>query len=117
MSGLAARAHGLDVLDGVYNVFDDADGFLAECRQAAEMGMDGKTLVHPVQVAPANEIFAPSPEAVAYARKVIAAFSEPENLGRGVINLDGEMVERLHAEMAERTVALVDAIEALESTP
>ena len=110
MAVLAARAHGLDILDGVYNAFDDSEGFIAECRQAAQMGMDGKTLIHPVQIAPANEAFAPSPDEVGRARRIIAAFARHENRGRAVISLDGEMVERLHAEVAARTVAIADAI-------
>ena len=110
MVALSARAYGLVVLDGVYNAFDDTDGFEAECRQAAEMGMDGKTLIHPTQIAAANALFAPSDSEIARAREVIAAFALPENKSRGVINLNGEMVERLHAEMAERVVAIADAI-------
>ncbi|MBV9077515.1 MAG: CoA ester lyase [Methylobacteriaceae bacterium] len=108
----AARAHGLDVLDGVYNDLSDADGFRAECEQGRDLGFDGKTLIHPNQVASANEVFAPTPAEVETARKILAAFARPENADRGVISLDGRMVERLHAEMAARTVALADAIEA-----
>ncbi len=106
----AARAHGLDVLDGVYNDLNDADGFLAECGQGRDLGMDGKTLIHPNQVAPANEVFAPAAAEVMAARAIIAAFERPENQGRGVISLDGRMVERMHADMASRTVALAAAI-------
>ncbi|NND49769.1 MAG: CoA ester lyase [Rhizobiales bacterium] len=109
---LSARAYGLAVLDGVYNAFEDTSGYEAECRQAADMGMDGKTLIHPAQIAAANEVFAPSPDEVAKARRLIAAFALPENRDRGVINLEGEMVERLHGEMAERIVAIADAIAA-----
>ena len=108
----AGRAHGLDVLDGVYNDLKDAEGFRAECEQGRDLGMDGKTLIHPDQIATANEIFAPPPSEVETARAIIAAFALPENKGRGVISLNGRMVERLHAEMAERTVALAEAIEA-----
>ena len=108
----AARAHGLDVLDGVYNDLSDMDGFAAECRQGRDLGFDGKTLIHPSQIAPANDIFAPAPDEVEAARKLIAAFDLPENAGRGVLSLDGRMVERLHADMARRTVALADAIAA-----
>ncbi len=108
----AARAHGLDVLDGVFNDLGDAAGFRAECEQGRDLGFDGKTLIHPGQVAAANEAFAPAPAEVAAARAVLAAFERPENAGRGVISLDGRMVERLHAEMAARTVALADAIAA-----
>jgi citrate lyase subunit beta/citryl-CoA lyase len=108
----AARANGLSILDGVYNDFRDADGFAAECAQGAALGMDGKTLIHPSQVAPANEIFAPAPAEVAWAREVIAAFARPENQGRGVIELDGRMVELMHLETAQRTAAIAAAIEA-----
>ena len=108
----AGRAHGLDVLDGVYNDLKDAEGFRAECEQGRDLGMDGKTLIHPDQIATANEIFAPPPSEVETARAIIAAFALPENKGRGVISLNGRMVERLHAEMAERTVVLAEAIEA-----
>ena len=111
---LAARAYGLDVLDGVFNTFTDADGFEAECRQAAQLGMDGKTLIHAAQIAAANAIFAPSAGEVARARAIIAAFDRPENRDLGVIGLDGEMVERLHCEMAARTVAIADAIAATD---
>jgi citrate lyase subunit beta/citryl-CoA lyase len=106
----AARAHGLDVLDGVYNDLSDAEGFRAESEQGRDLGMDGKTLIHPNQVAVANEVFAPAEMEVAAARKIIAAFEQPENKGRGVISLDGRMVERMHADMAARTVALAEAI-------
>ncbi len=106
----AARAYGLDVLDGVYNDFKDADGFARECEHARALGFDGKTLIHPDQVAPANAAFAPREAEVAWARKIIAAFQQPENTGKGVITVDGRMVELLHAEMARRTVAIADAI-------
>jgi citrate lyase subunit beta/citryl-CoA lyase len=106
----AARAYGLDVLDGVYNDFKDADGFARECAHARALGFDGKTLIHPDQVAPANAAFAPREAEVAWARKIIAAFQQPENTGKGVITVDGRMVELLHAEMARRTVAIADAI-------
>jgi citrate lyase subunit beta/citryl-CoA lyase len=107
----AARAYGLDVLDGVYNDFKDADGFARECEHARALGFDGKTLIHPDQVAPANAAFAPREAEVAWARKIIAAFQQPENTGKGVITVDGRMVELLHAEMARRTVAIADAIQ------
>src|SRR3984957_19765631 len=107
----AARAYGLDILDGVYNDLGDEKGFTEECRQAVDLGFDGKTLIHPKQIAPCNEAFSPSPEEVATARKMIAAFDLPENENKGVIQIDGRMVERLHAEMARRTVAIADAIE------
>ena len=105
----AARAYGLDILDGVYNDLGNAEGFAEECRQARDLGFDGKTLIHPRQIEPCNEAFSPSPEEVAMARKMIAAFELPENENKGVIQIDGRMVERLHAEMARRTVAIADA--------
>jgi citrate lyase subunit beta/citryl-CoA lyase len=106
----AARAYGLDILDGVYNELGNAEGFAAECRQARDLGFDGKTLIHPQQIAPCNEAFSPAAEEVAWARKIIAAFDLPENDNKGVIQIDGRMVERLHADMARRTVAIADAI-------
>jgi citrate lyase subunit beta/citryl-CoA lyase len=106
----AARAYGLDVLDGVYNAFKDMDGYRRECLQGRALGFDGKTLIHPEQVAIANEVFAPNDEEVAFAHKIIAAFELPENAGQGVITVDGRMIELLHAEMARRTVAIADAI-------
>jgi citrate lyase subunit beta/citryl-CoA lyase len=106
----AARANGLDIIDGVYNALQDEAGYLAECAQARDMGFDGKTLIHPSQVAGANAAFAPSAQEVADARAIIAAFSLPENAGKGAIQLNGRMVELLHAEMAARTVALAEAI-------
>ncbi len=106
----AARAYGLDILDGVYNELGNAEGFAAECRQAHDLGFDGKTLIHPQQIAPCNAAFSPSEEEVAWARKIIAAFDQPENANKGVIQIDGRMVERLHADMARRTVAIADAI-------
>jgi citrate lyase subunit beta/citryl-CoA lyase len=106
----AARAYGLDILDGVYNDLSNAEGFAAECRQASDLGFDGKTLIHPRQIEPCNAAFSPSPEEVEAARKMIAAFDLPENENKGVIQIDGRMVERLHADMARRTVAIADAI-------
>jgi citrate lyase subunit beta / citryl-CoA lyase len=112
----AARAYGLDILDGVYNDLSDEKGFVEECRQAVDLGFDGKTLIHPKQIAPCNDTFSPTPEEVAAARKMIAAFDLPENENKGVIQIDGRMVERLHAEMARRTVAIADAIEKQQSS-
>jgi citrate lyase subunit beta / citryl-CoA lyase len=106
----AARAFGIDILDGVYNDIADAEGFAAECAQAHQLGFDGKTLIHPQQIAPCNAAFSPTEEEVAFARKIIAAFALPENKGKGAIQVDGRMVEILHAEMARRTVAIADAI-------
>ncbi len=106
----AARIHGIEILDGVYNDIGNADGFAAECRQGVELGFDGKTLIHPSQIEPCNKAFSPSAEDVAQARKVIAAFDLPENKAKGVVSIDGRMVERLHADMARRTVAIAGAI-------
>jgi len=108
----AARIYGIDILDGVYNDIGNADGFELECRQGVELGFDGKTLIHPNQIAPCNAAFSPSPEEVALARKMIAAFDLPENKTKGVVSIDGRMVERLHADMARRTVAIAEAIAA-----
>jgi citrate lyase subunit beta/citryl-CoA lyase len=113
LSVLAARANNLAVIDGVYNDIQNSDGFVSTCRQARSFGFDGKTLIHPTQVEPCNEIFAPSPEDVISARELIRAFELPENKGKGAIKHDGRMVELLHAEIARRTVALADAIDAL----
>jgi len=109
---LAARAHDIDILDGVYNDIKDEAGFRAECEQARDLGFDGKTVIHPAQVGPANALFAPDEVELTRARAVIAAFALPENAGKGAIQLDGRMVELLHAEMARRTVALAEAIAA-----
>lgn len=109
---LAARAHGLDILDGVWNDIADAQGFERECAQGRDLGFDGKTLVHPSQIEPANRAFGPDEAELAQARAIVAAFARPENAGAGVIALDGRMVERLHARMAERVVALAEAIAA-----
>ena len=114
LSVAAARAHGLAAIDGVFNDIQDADGFAQSCRQARSFGFDGKTLIHPSQVEPCNAVFAPSAEEVAAARQVIAAFDLPENKDKGAIKLDGRMVELLHAEIARRTVALAEAIEAMQ---
>jgi citrate lyase subunit beta / citryl-CoA lyase len=113
LSVLAARAHDLAIIDGVYNDIENAQGFAASCAQGKSFGFDGKTLIHPSQIDTANTVFGPSPEEVSRARKIIAAFDLPENSDKGAIKLDGQMVERLHAESAKRTVALADAIAAL----
>lgn len=109
---LAARAYGIDIVDGVYNDIKNEDGFAAECEQGRDLGFDGKTLIHPAQVAAANRIFAPDADELARAQAIISAFSLPENADKGAIQLDGRMVERLHAEMAKRVVALSEAIAA-----
>ena len=110
---LATRAHGLEILDGPYSDFSNVDGFGQECTQARDLGFDGKTLIHPGQIEACNAIFTPPAEEVAHARKIIAAFELPENASRGAIQLDGQMVERLHADMARRTIAIADAIAAM----
>ena len=107
----AARIYGIDILDGVYNDIGNADGFAKECAQAVELGFDGKTLIHPNQIEPCNAGFSPSADEVAWARKMIAAFELPENRDKGVVSIDGRMVERLHADIARRTVAIAEAIE------
>lgn len=107
---LAARAGGLDMIDGVSNDFRDLDGFARQCAEAAAMGFDGKTLIHPAQIEAANRAFAPTPEAVAEARLVVEAFAQPGNAGKGVIALNGRMVERLHLAQAEKLLAKVAAI-------
>ena len=112
---IAARAYGLVALDGVYNDIKNEAGFAAVCEQGRDMGFDGKTLIHPSQVGPCNAIFSPDPETVAFARKTIEAFELPENKGKGVLKVDGRMVEILHAEIAKRTVAIADAIAEIEA--
>lgn len=112
----AARAYGLDVLDGVYNNFKDLDGFRRECLHGRALGFDGKTLIHPDQVAIANEVLAPPEAEVAFARRIIAAFDRPENKDKGVITVEGRMVELMHAEMARRTVAIAEAIYAMRAS-
>jgi len=114
ISVAAARAYGLSVIDGVYNDIQNADGFLDSCKQARSFGFDGKTLIHPSQIGPCNDVFAPSAAEVDAAKKIIAAFDLPENKGKGAIALDGRMVELLHAEIAQQTVAMADAIAALQ---
>ncbi|WP_375414871.1 HpcH/HpaI aldolase/citrate lyase family protein [uncultured Bradyrhizobium sp.] len=110
---LATRLHGLEILDGPYSDFSNVDGFAQECAQGRDLGFDGKTLIHPGQIEVCNAIFTPPAEEVAHARRVIAAFQRPENASRGAIQLDGQMVERLHADMAKRTIAIADAIAAM----
>jgi citrate lyase beta subunit len=112
---LAARAHGLTILDGVYNDIQDAEGFRAVCQQGLEMGFDGKTLIHPTQVEPCNEIFAPSAAELAQAEKIVAAFRAAQAAGKGVVTVDGRMIENLHVEQAERALALAAAIKELQA--
>ncbi|MFP5218778.1 MAG: HpcH/HpaI aldolase/citrate lyase family protein [Actinomycetes bacterium] len=112
---LAAREAGVAIVDGVYNDVKDLEGFEAECRQGAEMGFDGKTLVHPTQVDVANRVWAPTDAEVEHARKVVDAFAEAEREGKGVVTVDGRMVENLHRDNALRVLAVADAIAALGS--
>ncbi|MDH7798426.1 MULTISPECIES: CoA ester lyase [unclassified Beijerinckia] len=107
---LAARAYGLAILDSVRNDFSDADGLRGECAAARALGFDGKTLIHPNQIAIANEIFAPSAAEITEASAIVAAFAAPEAANLGAVSVNGRMVERLHAEIATRTLALAGAI-------
>ena len=109
---VAARAHGLDIIDGTYNAIGDEAGLATECRQAKAFGFDGKTLIHPGQLATANRVFAPAADEIDAARRIVTAFALPENRGRGAIAVDGRMVERLHAQAAARLLAVADAIAA-----
>ena len=112
---LAARAHGLTILDGVYNDIKDAEGFREVCKQGLEMGFDGKTLIHPSQVEPCNEIFAPSAAELEMAGKIVTAFKAAQAEGKGVATVDGRMIENLHVEQAERALALAAAIKELQA--
>ena len=112
---LAARAVGLAILDGVHLDLADDEGFAHACRQGKELGFDGKTLIHPKTIAKANEVFAPSPDEVAWSRRVIAAHVAASKEGKGVVLVDGKLIENLHVENARRLVALAETIAALES--
>jgi len=109
---LAARAARIAILDGVYLDLNDHEGFVDSCRQGAELGFDGKTLIHPKQLAPANEVFAPSEEELRLSRRIIDAYAEAEAQGKGVVLVDGKLIERLHVDHAKRVVALAKAISA-----
>jgi citrate lyase subunit beta/citryl-CoA lyase len=111
---LAARAHGLAALDGVHLDLADEAGFAAACAQGRALGFDGKTLIHPKQIAPANAAFAPPPEEVAQARKIIAAHQAALAAGKGIAVVDGRLIENLHVEAAHRMVALAEAIAELD---
>jgi citrate lyase subunit beta / citryl-CoA lyase len=113
---LAARAHGLAALDGVHLDLVDDEGFAFACRQGRELGFDGKTLIHPKQIEPANAAFAPSAEEVAWSRRVIAAHAEAEERGAGVVLVDGRLVENLHVADARRVVAIADAITEIDAS-
>ncbi|MBZ9937371.1 CoA ester lyase [Mesorhizobium sp. BR1-1-16] len=108
----AGRAGGLDVIDGVFNDLTDMAAFEAECRQARDCGFDGKSLIHPRQIAGANSIFAPDLAAIAEARRIAGLFDEPRHRGLGVVAFEGRMVERLHAEAGKRLLARLEAIQA-----
>ena len=110
---LSARAAGVAILDGVYNDIKDESGFKDVCVQGAEMGFDGKTLIHPNQVAPTNEIFSPSLDELDFHRRIIEEFEAAEKDGRGVLTVDGKMIENLHVDEARRALAVADAIAAL----
>lgn len=112
---LAARAFARAILDGVHLDLADDEGFAYACRQGKELGFDGKTLIHPKTIAKANEVFAPSPEEVAWSRRIIAAHAAARKEGKGVVLVDGKLIENLHVENARRLVALAEAITALES--
>lgn len=112
---LAARAHGLAILDGVHLDLNDDEGFAAQCRQGRALGFDGKTLIHPKTVAAANEIFGPSAAEIEQAHRIIAAHAAALAEGKGIAVLDGKLVENLHVEAARRSVALAEAIAALEA--
>jgi citrate lyase subunit beta/citryl-CoA lyase len=112
---LAARAHGLAVLDGVHLDLADDEGFAAACRQGRELGFDGKTLIHPKQIAAANAAFAPTPEEVEWSRRIIAAHSEAAAAGKGVVLVEGRLIENLHVENARRLLSLAGEIERLSS--
>ncbi len=115
LSVLAARAYGLAILDGVYLDLSDSEGFAESCQQGLELGFDGKTLIHPKTIETANTIFAPSADELDQSRAIIAAFEDAAEQGKGVIVLNGKLVENLHVENARRVLALADMISALES--
>ncbi|MDQ2092098.1 HpcH/HpaI aldolase/citrate lyase family protein [Marimonas arenosa] len=110
---LAARAHGVVAVDGVYNQFKDEDGLRVECEQGRDLGFDGKTLIHPAQVDVTNEVFSPSEEEIDLARRQIEAFEEVERTGQGVAVVDGKIVENLHVETAQKILAMASAIASL----
>ncbi len=113
---LAARAAGIAVLDGVHLDLADDDGFRQSCVQGKQLGMDGKTLIHPKTINMANEVFSPSGEDIAWSKRIIEAHAEAEKAGKGVLLVDGKLIENLHVESAKRLVAMADAIAAMEST-
>ncbi|MDO8378151.1 CoA ester lyase [Phenylobacterium sp.] len=112
LSVAAARAHGLAILDGVFNGIDDDEGLARQCAQGSEFGFDGKTLIHPRQIEAANAAFSPAPDEVRWARMIVEAFDSPENAAKGVLRVEGRMVERLHLAQAQRLIAVAEAIAA-----
>jgi citrate lyase subunit beta/citryl-CoA lyase len=106
----AARAHGIAVIDGVFNDIGDAEGLARQCAQGADFGFDGKSLIHPGQIGPANAAFSPTAEEIGWARSVVAAFALPENADKGVVKVDGKMTERLHLAQAQRALAVAEAV-------
>lgn len=112
---LAARAYGIQILDGVYNDIKDEDGFRAICQQGLELGFDGKTLIHPSQVDPCNDVFSPTEAQVEMAGRIVAAFEEAQREGKGVVTVDGRMIENLHVEQARRQLAMSAAIRELSA--
>lgn len=113
---MASRAYGLAILDAVHNDIADTDGLQRACEQARALGFDGKTLIHPGQVSTCNRVFSPDPGAVLEARKIIEAFAQPENAGKGVLRVEGKMVELLHLQIARETIAIAAAIAARDSS-
>jgi citrate lyase subunit beta/citryl-CoA lyase len=111
---LAGRAYGLAILDGVFLDLADADGFKASCIQGLELGFDGKTLIHPSQVEPCNEVFSPAPAEIEQARKIIVAHEQAQKEGKGVVLVDGKLIENLHVENAKRLVGMAEAIERIQ---
>ena len=114
---LAARAYGLAILDGVHLDLSDEEGFALSCRQGRELGFDGKTLIHPKQIAPANLAFAPSREEIEWSRRIIAAHTEAAAAGKGIVVVNGKLIESLHVENARRLVALAEEIDRLAEKP
>jgi citrate lyase subunit beta/citryl-CoA lyase len=115
MSVAAARAHGLGVLDGVHNEIDDLAALETVCRQGADLGFDGKTLIHPSHLEICNRVFSPSPEEVAWSRAVVAAFAAPENKGKGALRVEGRLAEHLHLDQSRRLIAIAEGIAAAEA--
>lgn len=108
---LAARATGVAIIDGVYNNVKDAEGFAVECAQGAQMGFDGKTLIHPNQVEPCNEAFSPSEQAISEAREIVAAWDNAQAQGQGVVTVNGRMIENLHVDTARRVLSIAEALQ------